>query len=117
MDKIIELLKKAWSFIKKVAVRLFSFIKNIVNFFKVKILIALKRTPNVKAISLRIKEDLKKGNFKTLDIGLEKEQVVNTFYDVDKEEIMTDLTQVISANQLDQETINNFGEKEMLILS
>ncbi|QNK77708.1 hypothetical protein H7F37_01050 [Winogradskyella sp. PAMC22761] len=117
MENIIELLKKAWGFLKKIVVKIFSFVKNMVNFFKAKIGIAQKRSPNVKAISLRIQKDLEKGNFNTVDIGLGNETIVNTFFDENTEQIMTDLTEVVSADSLDHETINKFGKKQMIILN
>lgn len=116
MDKIIELLKQAWDIIKKPFVRVFSFVENIVNFFKTKIGIARKRNPNVKVIALRIKELIKDGDFNTVDIGLGNETIVKTFYDEEKEEIMEDLTEAVRADSLDQETIDRFGDKQIIIL-
>lgn len=116
MDKIIVLLEQAWDFIKKIFVKVFSFIKNITNYFKERINIALRRNPNVKAIALKIDNLIKKGNYLTVDIGLGNKTIVKTFYDEEKGKIMEDITEIVGAESLDQETIDQFGDKELLIL-
>lgn len=117
MENIIELLKKAWSLIKKTFFTVFTFLKNIVQFFKAKFGIASERSSNVKAISIIINDKIKSGDFKTIDIGLDKVQVVNTFYDEIKGEIMEDLSEIVSADSLDKESFEKFGGKEMLIFN
>lgn len=117
MDKIIELIKGAWDLIDKIFAKVFSFAKNLVGFFKAKIGLAKKRSANVKALSVIIKDKLKSGDFNEIDINLGNTQIVNTFFDVDKGEIMEDLSEVVGADSLDQETIRKFGNKEMIILN
>lgn len=117
MEQIIELLKKAWDFIKKIKVKLFSFTNNIINFFKAKIATLRKTRPDTKAIAVKIKKQFENGEYNTIDVGLDEETVVaNVFYDLDKEEIIEGFSEIVRAEKLDEETIRNFGDKEMIVL-
>lgn len=116
-NDIFEFLKKFWDSIKKIFVKIFSFIKNIGNWFRERYQRLKSKRPNLKAITLKIEKDLKSGNYSTMDIGLESNcAIVNTFYDEDTKEIILDETQRLECDELDGETIRAFGDKEMLVL-
>lgn len=107
MSYFIELLRKAWEFIKKIILKIVDFAKNIVSFFNdPQRLKKLQEDKNIIAIS--IKENLDNGQF----------NIVNCLYDkatgkmVDME---TD-AQGIEAESLDEETKQRFGDKDMLII-
>ncbi|MBQ8561777.1 MAG: hypothetical protein IJ441_09370 [Spirochaetaceae bacterium] len=57
-------------------------------------------------IAVSIKENLDNGNYGT----------VNCLYDTDTEEVFEEEAQDVEAEQLDDETIRNFGDKEMIVL-
>lgn len=120
MKSIIESLKKIWNFLKKIFVKILNFVINIFNWFKAKYQQIIKKRPNVKPIAIKIEKNLKDGNYNTVDFGLTngvEACVVNTFYDEKTGEILTDDTEVIQAGSLDKETLDKFGDKEMLVLS
>lgn len=107
MPDFIDLLRKAWEFIKKIILKIVDFAKNIVSFFNdPQRLKKLQEDKNIIAIS--IKENLDNGQF----------NIVNCLYDkatgkmVDME---TD-AQGIEAESLDEETKQRFGDKDMLII-
>ena len=116
--KVLEKLKKIW-------VAIVIFIRNIANWFKRKYKEIIQKWPNAKALSLKIKGKLESGDYSELDIGLddtketlsEKDYViVNTFYDENTGEVLTEHTEVIESDKLDDDTINAFGDKDMLVL-
>ena len=108
MPDFIDLLRKAWEFIKKIILKIVDFAKNIVSFFNdPQRLKKLQEDKNIIAIS--IKENLDNGQF----------NIVNCLYDkatgkmVDME---TD-AQGIEAESLDEETKQRFGDKDMIVLN
>ena len=108
MPNFIELLRKAWEFIKKIILKIVDFAKNIVSFFKdPQRLKKLQEDKNRIAIS--IKENLENGQFK----------VVNCLYDKTTEEIVDMETDAlgIEAESLDEETKQHFGDKDMIVLN
>lgn len=117
-EEILNLLKGIWDKLKKISVAIVDFVKNIGNWFKVKYNEVIKKKPKAIPIALKIKEYVETRNYKTMDLGLKKQcAVVNTFYDKATGEILEDNTEVIESNQLDEETIRAFGDKDMLVLS
>ncbi|TXJ37679.1 hypothetical protein [Brachyspira aalborgi] len=108
MSYFIELLRKAWEFIKKIFLKIVNFVTNIVSFFKdPQRLKKLQEDKNRIAIS--IKENLDNGKF----------NVVNCLYDKTTEEIVDMETDAlgINAESLDEETKQHFGDKDMIVLN
>ena len=100
MSYFIELLRKAWEFIKKIFLKIVNFVTNIVSFFK--------DPQRLK----KLQEDKK-----NLDNG--KFNVVNCLYDKTTEEIIDMETDAlgINAESLDEETKQHFGDKDMIVLN
>ncbi len=118
--EILNFLKEIWGKLKKISVAIVDFVKNISNWFKVKYNEVIKKKPNVDLVLVRIKEEVESGNYSTMDLGIKskpKQTLVKTFYDKDTGEILGDYTEVMEAEQLDQQTINAFGGKDILVLS
>lgn len=108
MSYFIELLRKAWEFIKKIFLKIVNFVTNIVSFFKdPQRLKKLQEDKNRIAIS--IKENLNNGQYKML----------NVLYDKTTEEIVDMETDAlgINAESLDEETKQHFGDKDMIVLN
>ncbi|TXJ51881.1 hypothetical protein [Brachyspira aalborgi] len=108
MSYFIELLRKAWEFIKKIFLKIVNFVTNIVSFFKdPQRLKKLQEDKNRIAIS--IKENLNNGQYNML----------NVLYDKTTEEIVDMETDAlgINAESLDEETKQHFGDKDMIVLN
>ena len=108
MSYFIELLRKAWEFIKKIFLKIVNFVTNIVSFFKdPQRLKKLQEDKNRIAIS--IKENLNNGQYNML----------NVLYDKTTEEIIDMETDAlgINAESLDEETKQHFGDKDMIVLN
>lgn len=108
MSYFIELLRKAWEFIKKIFLKIVNFVTNIVSFFKdPQRLKKLQEDKNRIAIS--IKENLNNGQYNML----------NVLYDKTMEEIVDMETDAlgINAESLDEETKQHFGDKDMIVLN
>lgn len=108
MSYFIELLIKAWEFIKKIFLKIVNFVTNIVSFFKdPQRLKKLQEDKNRIAIS--IKENLNNGQYNML----------NVLYDKTTEEIVDMETDAlgINAESLDEETKQHFGDKDMIVLN
>ncbi|MFK8376980.1 hypothetical protein [Capnocytophaga canimorsus] len=119
MDKFLGWLKKVWNFIKKVAVTIFNFFKNLVVWFKSKYQEVIQKRPNAKAVAYKIKDVYESGNYNTVDLGLSKEKgyVVKTFFDETTGEITEDFAEVVEYSSLDEETKAHFTDKNMLVLT
>lgn len=115
---LIKLVRKVWDKLVKIFIAIVNFFKHIIDWFKVKYREVFKKHPNVSAIGLKIKENIRTGNYNTYNAGLkeEREHIVKTFFDHDTGEILTDATEVICFEKLDAETKKQFGNKEMLVL-
>ncbi len=112
-----NLLKSAWNALKKIFVAIFDFLKNLVNWFKSKYREVILKRPKARPIVMVIREEIEKGNYNTLDVGLKKQPpIVKTFYDEATDEILMDHTEVVEYGTLDSETQKAFGDKDMLIL-
>ena len=108
MTDFIELLRKIWDGIKKIILKIVDFAKNIVSFFKdPQRLKKLQEDKNRIAIS--IKENLENGQY----------NLVNCLYDKTTEEIVDMETDALGMNaeNLDEETKQKFGNKDMIVLS
>lgn len=108
MSYFIELLRKAWEFIKKIFLKIVNFVTNIVSFFKdPQRLKKLQEDKNRIAIS--IKENLNNVQYNML----------NVLYDKTTEEIIDMETDAlgINAESLDEETKQHFGDKDMIVLN
>lgn len=108
MSFFIELLRKIWNVIKKFFVKVVNFAKHIKNFFK-NTLRLKKLNKDKNTIAVAIKENLENGEY----------NIVTCLYDKEKEDI-TDLqtdAMGIEAEELDEETKQNFGNKDMIILN
>jgi len=117
MNKIIEILYNIWDKLKKIFVAIFDFSKNIAMWFKNKYNKIIRKYPNVKPISLKIKKMLKDGDYNTIDIDLRKDVIVNTFFDEETNEILEEHTEVIEFGEIDKQTLEKFGDKEMILMN
>lgn len=105
--RIKEKLAGVWEWIKKIDLKIVSFLKDIIGFFK-----DPNRLKKLQAdkdrIAVAIKENLANGNY----------QIVNCLYDKEKSELVTPEqdAEVITAEQLDAQTISVFGDKEAIVL-
>ncbi len=110
-QKIICFFQKAWDEIKRfgkwLLTKIVNFAKNIKAFFLERRRLKLLRKRK-ELLAVSIKERLDNGNY----------GVVNCLYNKDTEEIfdMEKEAQGIEAEQLDNETIRHFGNKEMIVL-
>lgn len=108
MSKFIELLRKIWDCIKRIILKIVNFAKNIVSFFKdPERLKKLKQNKNLYATA--IKDYLENGNY----------NLVNCLYDKETEDIVDMEIDAlgIEAEELDEETKQHFGDKDMIILN
>lgn len=119
LKSIFDALIRVWDWIKnKIFVRFFNFLKNLSGFFKGNYKEVKIKYPKSKAIALKIDEILKSGNYKMMDLGLNSDTaIVNTYYNEATGEIIEGYTQVVGAEQLDQQTIDAFGDQDMLVLN
>jgi len=102
-DLIMDLLKEAWDWIKKVWVKIVNFFKNIVGWFQnPQRLKKLKEDKNLTAVS--IKQKLDNGDYQT----------IKCLFDEASNEIKD--AEVITSESLDNETLQNFGNKDMIVL-
>lgn len=114
-------LLRVWDSLKKIWTRIVNFFNHIANWFRAKYREVIYRRPNALPIVMKMEENLKTRNYSTADIGLKKsvaneKSVVKTFYDRSTGEILVDHTEVVEYVDLDAETKNRFGNKDMLIL-
>lgn len=107
IDDAIELLHRLWNGIKKIFVKILSFAKNIVAFFK-----NPRRAKQLKEdsdkIAVAIKENLDNGDYKIVNCLFNK--ATNEVVDIQED------AQGISAENIDNETEEAFGNKAMVIL-
>ena len=108
LSVIKSLLKAVWDKIKKQAVYVLRFLTNIVAFFKDPNRLG-KLKENKDRIAVAIKEKLDNGDYEVVNCLFDKEQAEL----VDPEED----AEVISASELDEETLAQFKEKDMLVLT
>lgn len=111
LDEIIgtvkDLVQKIWAFIKKIIVGILNFFAHIVSFFKdPQRLKKLKEDENI--IAVTVKDNLENGNY----------NIVNCLFDTETEKIVDYAENAlgITADELDEETQNNFAGKDMIIL-
>ena len=104
---ILMALKAIWDFLKKVFVRICSFVSNILGFFK-DINRVRKLQEDKNRIAVSIKEKLASGDY----------NVVNCLFDTLTNEVVDAQTdaEVINAEDLDADTLRNFGDKNMLVI-
>lgn len=110
LSDIISFFKKAWKALKQfgkwLLTKILNFAKNIKDFFLERRRLQLLRERE-ELLAVSIKEKLDNGNY----------GVVNCLYDTDTEEIFDmEEAQDVEAEQLDNETIRHFGDKEMIVL-
>ena len=107
-----ELIKSAlqavWDFLKKVWVKVCSFIKNIVGFFKnPQRLQKLKENQNLVAVA--IKEKLDSGEFQMVNCLFNKEEGT---LETPEEDAL-----VVTSEELDPQLKRAFGNKDMIVLT
>lgn len=103
----IDFLRKIWEFIKKIIVKVLSFVNNILKFFKdPNRLRTLKQDSNKLAIS--IKEHLDNGEYHVVDCLFDKEK--EEIYDMEEDALG------VEAESLDAKTQQIFGDRDMIIL-
>ena len=109
LDNIISFFKKVWEVLKQLGKwlkeKILNFARNIRDFFLERSRKELLRKRK-DLLAVSIKERLGNGNY----------GVVNCLYDTDAEEVFEEEAQDVEAEQLDDETIRNFGDKEMIVL-
>ncbi len=110
LGNISSFFKKVWETLKRLGkwlwTKIVNFVRNIRDFFREKRRLKLLRE-RAEVIAVSIKENLDNGNY----------GCVNCLYDTDTEEVFDmEEAQDIEAEQLDDETIRNFGDKEMIVL-
>lgn len=109
LDNIISFFKKVWEALKQLGKwlkeKILNFARNIRDFFLERSRKELLRKRK-DLLAVSIKERLGNGNY----------GVVNCLYDTDAEEVFEEEAQDVEAEQLDDETIRNFGDKEMIVL-
>ena len=106
-ETILAALKAVWAFLKKVFVKICSFVGNIISFFKDRDrLRKLQEDRNRIAVSIR--EKLASGEY----------NVVNCLFDKATDEVVDAQTdaEVIEAEGLDDESMRNFGDKDMIVI-
>ena len=106
-ELIKSLLAKVWDWIKKIAVAIFSFVTNIVSFFKDRNRLK-KLQEDQNRIAVAIKEKLDNGDYQVVNCLFDKEDVKL----VDPEEDSL----VVTSKQLDADTEKAFGSKDMLVV-
>lgn len=106
-DFFIELARSIWEKIKKILVKILNFLKNIVAFFKDPSRLMMLRQDSNK-IAIAIKENLDNGEY----------QVVNCLFDKSTNELVDyeENAMGISAENLDEQTAQHFGDKAMIVL-
>ncbi len=103
IDFIFEAIEAAWDFMTKVFIKIVNFMKNIYSWFKNPNRIEeLKQNKDLTAVA--IKRKLDNGDY----------QVVNCLFDEENSEITEG--EVITTEELDDETKNHFGDKNMIVL-
>ncbi|UVD79270.1 hypothetical protein NWE55_14220 [Myroides albus] len=113
VESIKKVLKQVWQFIKKVFVKVVNFIKNVFTFFNERLARVLRKKPNAVAVSIKIKEKLESNDFNPISMS---DYIVNTFYDVETDQIIEEETEIISFESLDEQTKNAFGNRDMIII-
>lgn len=107
-DIIMDALQAVWDYLKKIWVKICSFFGTIVSFFKnPERLRKLKEDRNNVAVA--IKEKLDTGEYQVVNCLFNKEEgkLVNPEEDAE----------IIQAENLDAQTMQNFGDKDMLVLA
>lgn len=100
-------LKSVWNYIKKIFVKAVGFLSNIVSFFKDPS--RLKRVQeNKNLVAVSIKENLENGNYNVVNCLFDKSE--NEIVDYQRDAL------IIEAQDLDQETKNQFKNKDMIVL-
>lgn len=102
-----DALQSVWAYVKKIFIRILNFLRNIVNWFRQpERLEKVRHNENVVAVA--IKNNLDNGNY----------NIINCLFDKSEGEIIDYEEDVLSieAESLDDETRQQFGYKEMLIL-
>ena len=104
IDFIKEIFKEAWKYAKRIWVKIVNFFKNIVAWFKNKDRIKkLQEDKNKTAVI--IKEKLDNGDY----------NVCNCLFDTETNTL--DDSEIIQAENLDNDTKNKFGNQDMIILT
>ena len=107
LELIKEALAKVWEWIKKIVVRIVSFVTHIVSFFRdPSRLRKLREDQN--RIAVAIKERLDNGDYQVVNCLYDKEE--NSLVDPDED------AQVTTSKDLDRETRNAFRDKDMLVV-
>ena len=107
LGTIWELIQAAWAWIKKIFLRVISFFRNIVQFFKERGRLQ-KIQQNKKILATSIKQNLEDGNV----------NVINCLFDTERGDLVDEEidAQIMRAEDMDAETRKNFGNKDMIVL-
>lgn len=101
-------------------VEVFLFSKHIALFFKTLFNKNKYDIKNTKALAIQIKKMLIEGDHPTIDIGLQSinsiDAILSTTFDMDSGELDIERAQIVEFQSLDQQTINSFAGKPLLIL-
>lgn len=106
-DEIVDFILEIWELIKKIFVEVLNFFKNIISFFKQPERLK-KIQENRDILATSVKENLDNGNYR----------IINCLFDEETNEIIDMETDAIGieANNVDDETLEQFGEKDMIVL-
>lgn len=106
-EVIVEALKAVWSLLKNIYVKICSFFKNVISFFRDSTRLR-KLQADQNRIAVTIKEKLESGNY----------NVVNCLFDTEKNQVVDAETdaEVINAAELDSDMLEHFGDKDMLVI-
>lgn len=108
---MIDIIKAAWEWIKKVFVKIVNFAKNIVSWFQDPTRIArLEKDKDLLAVA--VKQNLENGNYNTVKCLFNKK--TNKIEGVQNSS--NDYAEGMESEELDSETKTQFGKKNMLIL-
>ena len=101
-------------------VEVFSFTKHIASYFKTLFNKNKYDIKNTKALAIQIKKMLAEGGHSRIDIGLQSrdsiDAILSTTFDIERNEIDIENAQIVEFQSLDEETINCFAGKSLLIL-
>lgn len=115
MKKILDAILQIWANLKKIVVKVISFVRHIANWVKQTYRKAIMKHPNAIPIAIEIGEKLENGNYNTVDLNLTNEAVAKTFYDEQTGEILAEFTEIVMADDLDEQTRTQLGDEGMIV--
>lgn len=118
LDWIYNAISKIWGVIKKFFVKIIKLFESIDNWFGSKYETVIKQNPTAKPVAVKIDEAIQTGKYASRsleNLGESKYKIVNTFYDPETKTISEDYTEVIMSDDIDEATLEAFGDQDILI--